>query len=74
MSSKFQLNIPNRLPKGLEAQALKDTYLVTIPFHWAAGNGKKSQEGDSLLCAVVLLTTNGYGYRICAVMNEKIGN
>src|SRR6266478_5583726 len=25
MSSKFQLNIPNRLPKGLEAQALINT-------------------------------------------------
>lgn len=47
-------------------------YTVALPFDWTASNGKKSLSGQSVFGAIVILTTNGYGYRIIATMNEKV--
>lgn len=50
----------------------KDTYVVTLPFEWAATNNKKAVGGKSMFCATIVLTSNGYGYRICSAINQKM--
>jgi Trypsin-like peptidase domain len=60
--------------KDLHISSVKgaaDTYIAWIPFDWDASNGKKHLSGHSVMEAVVILTTNGYGYRIAAIRNFK---
>jgi hypothetical protein len=49
-----------------------DKYVASIPFLWYAANGKRTSTGKSELQAVVVLTSNGYGYRISAIRNVKL--
>ena len=61
-------------PSQLRIEAIDgqpNVYTAILPFDWSASNGKKSQSGHSVLQVLVTLTTNGYGYRITAVMNHK---
>ena len=50
-----------------------NTFLAWIPFDWTASNGKKRVVGHSIMQAMVVLTSNGYGYRIAAIRNVKTG-
>jgi Trypsin-like peptidase domain len=46
-----------------------DSYLAWLDFTW---NDKTSKSGRSQLMAMVVLTSNGYGYRICAIKNKSL--
>jgi Trypsin-like peptidase domain len=59
--------------KHVEAiEGSMNSYVAWLDFTWTASNGKTSKSGKSQLMAMVVLTSNGYGYRICAVKNNSL--
>ena len=61
--------------KNIHVEAIEgsmNSYVAWLDFTWTASNGKTSKSGKSQLMAMVVLTSNGYGYRICAVKNNSL--
>jgi V8-like Glu-specific endopeptidase len=61
--------------RDIHVEAIKgetNSYLAWLDFNWIASNDKTSKSGRSQIVAMVVLTTNGYGYRICAIKSKPL--